>query len=89
MDYPGKYSAQLYLLCPILLKAFERSNPREFHHFLVLAKAFCAEVRSQLYVALDIGYLDNSEFRRLLDQAQEVGRIMGCLRASVEKQHKL
>jgi len=72
-----------------IAEGFERSNPREFHHFLVLAKASCAEVRSQLYIALDIGYLDNQEFRQLFDQAQEVGRIIGGLRVSVEKQNKL
>ena len=45
-----------------------------------------AEVRSQLYVAFDVGYLDKSLFEKLLAQAEEVGRIVGGLRASVARQ---
>ena len=64
---------------------FERSGSREFHQFLSVAKASCAEVRSQLYVAVDIGYLDQPVFDQLLHQAEEGGRIIGALRASVER----
>src|SRR5690348_13318326 len=49
-----------------IAEGFERSRPGEFHQFLYTAKASCAEVRSQLYLALDIGYLNQQEFDRLL-----------------------
>jgi four helix bundle protein len=68
-----------------IAEGVERSGRREFHQFLSTAKGSCAEVRSQLYVAFDIGYLMKSEFQRLLAQAEEVGRVVGGLRASVEK----
>jgi four helix bundle protein len=68
-----------------IAEGFERSGRREFHQFLSTAKGSCAEVRSQLYVAFDIGYLMKSEFQRLLAQAEEIGRVVGGLRASVEK----
>jgi four helix bundle protein len=68
-----------------IAEGFERSGRREFHQFLSTAKGSCVEVRSQLYVAFDIGYLMKSEFQRLLAQAEEVGRVVGGLRASVEK----
>jgi four helix bundle protein len=45
-----------------------------------------AEVRSQLYVALDVGYIEQVKFNQLLNQAEEVGKIIGGLRISVSKQ---
>jgi four helix bundle protein len=71
-----------------IAEGFERGNRNEFHQFLVIAKSSCAEVRSQLYIALDVGYLDQVQFDQLMNQAQEVTRILGGLRASVDRQRK-
>jgi len=38
-----------------------------------------------LYVAYDVGYLTHEVFTQLLAQAEEVGRVLGGLRASVER----
>jgi len=69
-------------------EGFERGGRSEFHQFLSVAKASCAEVRSLLYVALDIKYIAKNEFRKVMNKAEEVGRVVGGLRASVEKQKK-
>lgn len=69
-----------------IAEVFERGNRAEFHQALSIAKASCAELRSQLYVALDAGYLPQEAFDGLMAQAREVGRIVGGLRASVAKQ---
>ena len=71
-----------------MAEGFERGGRHEFHQFLSTAKASCAEVRSQLYVALDVGCLDKAAFDQLMQQAEEVGRIVGGLRASVQRQKK-
>ncbi|MGI8835007.1 MAG: four helix bundle protein [Pyrinomonadaceae bacterium] len=71
-----------------LAEGFERGRPGEFHQFLSIAKGSCAELRTQLYVALDAGYLDSAEFEALMNQATEVGQILGGLRLSVEKRRE-
>jgi len=68
-----------------IAEGYERGGPREFKQFLSIAKASCAELRSQLYGTADVGYLeDNRLFHGLLKQSEEVGRIIGGLRASVQ-----
>ena len=68
-----------------IAEGFERSNPGDFQRFLLIAKASCGEVRSQLYIASDIGYITEIEFNRLRDLAVEVSRIISGLLAAVQK----
>jgi four helix bundle protein len=72
-----------------LAEGFERGGRTEFHQFLSMSKGSCAELRSQLYVALDAGYLDRKTFLQVLAQAEEVGRIIGGLRSAVQKQRDI
>ncbi len=68
-----------------LAEGFERSGPADRLHFYTMAKASCAEVRSQLYVALDSGYVDEATFTSLMTQAEEVGRLAGALCAAISR----
>ena len=59
-----------------IAEGFERGNDKEFAYFLSLAKGSSGEVRAQLYVALDQGYLAPETFRRLSQCAKEIGELL-------------
>ncbi|MDX2168053.1 MAG: four helix bundle protein [Deltaproteobacteria bacterium] len=72
-----------------LAEGFERHSTAEFHQFVVTAKGSCAECRSQLYVARDAGHLSAEQFSSLFAQAEEVGRVVGGLRASIARRRNV
>ena len=59
-----------------IAEGFDRGSRAEFHKFLVIAKGSCAELRSQLVVALDAGFLDLDLYNNLTGLALETNRIM-------------
>lgn len=68
-----------------IAEGYERGAAGEFHRFVSIAKASCAEVRCQLYVAADVGYISPNQFTELRREFEELGRILGGLRRSIQQ----
>jgi four helix bundle protein len=66
-----------------IAEGFGRYGAPEMHRFTVIALGSLAEVRSQLYLALDLHYLDEEAHRTLLDQCMELERRLLRFRASI------
>ncbi len=60
-----------------IAEGFERGGDKEFRQFLAQAKGSTGEVKTHLYVALDVGYLSQATFDELYRQAAEAGRLIG------------
>ena len=75
-----------------IAEGYDRSGTREFVQFLATAKGSAAEVRCQLYIALDQGYIDEANFVELAREALEtqllIGGLMNYLRRSGYKGQK-
>jgi four helix bundle protein len=68
-----------------IAEGFDRASNAEFHKYLVIAKGSCAEVKSQLYVSKDIGYISINSFNELKGLADELSLIIGGLRSAIQK----
>ena len=53
-----------------IAEGFDSETNREFIRFLRYSKRSCTEVQSELYVALDEGYISLEEFEDVYDQAR-------------------
>ena len=62
-----------------IAEGFIRKSNKEFTQFLYIAMSSSAEVRSHLYVAMDLGYIDKGTFESIYDQADKVGRMLSNL----------
>lgn len=58
-----------------IAEGFSRRTTKEFIQFLFIAKGSAAEVQSQLYVALDQGYISRQKFEELYSKSDEVARL--------------
>jgi four helix bundle protein len=67
-----------------LAEGFDREGSVEFHRFVVVARASCSELKSHLYVALDVGYISAEEFSELVERIDEMTRKVGALRRSLK-----
>lgn len=68
-----------------IAEGFDKGGDKEFVQFLFHAKGSCAELRSQLYAARDIGYLKHDDYREIWELAEETSRILQGLIKAVKK----
>jgi four helix bundle protein len=59
-----------------IAEGFESGTKYEFLNYLYIAKASAGEVRAQLYVAHDIGYVNIETFKYLNALAEECSRLI-------------
>ena len=62
-----------------IAEGYDRSGTAEFVHYLATAKGSAAEVRCQLYVAVDQGYVQGDHFLELNALATETARMISGL----------
>jgi four helix bundle protein len=59
-----------------IAEGFESQGNRNFIRYLYLAKGSAGEVRAQLYVALDQGYITQEQFDALRAKSEDISRLL-------------
>jgi four helix bundle protein len=68
-----------------IAEGFERDGTGEFIQFLAIAKGSAGEVLSQVYVALDQGFVRQSDLDSLADKISRVSRMIAALMIYLRK----
>jgi len=62
-----------------IAEGFERESQKECLTFLSYAKSSCGELRSQIYIGMDIGYIDQKVAKKWLAEATEISSMLSGL----------
>lgn len=61
-----------------IAEGFERGTRQEFVNYLYIAKGSSGEVRAQLYVAYDVGYITAENFKVLKFKVEEISKLLSA-----------
>lgn len=62
-----------------IAEGFERESQKECVVFLSYAKGSLGELRTQIYIGMDIGYIDQVTGNEWIKEAKELGSMLGGL----------
>lgn len=57
-----------------IAEGFERDSNKQFLYFLVIAKASCGELRTQLFIAKEQGYITQDNYDELHEKCLSVSK---------------
>ena len=62
-----------------IAEGFERRSKNQFLQFLDIANGSAGELRAQLYIALDLGYIDEPQFQDAFHDIVTIGKKLTAL----------
>jgi four helix bundle protein len=57
----------------------DRNSKLDFRRFLIMARGSANETKSLMYVAKDLGYIPDAEFDAILNEVNEIGKMISGL----------
>ena len=66
-----------------IAEGMERDSDAEKARYLTIARSSCGEVRTQVYIGIDIGYVDGETGRRWIKESHEISAMLVGLSRSI------
>ena len=62
-----------------IAEGYERKSKKEFLNFLSYSKGSCGELRTQIYIGLDIGYITKDTAKKWQAEATKISKMLANL----------
>ena len=69
-----------------IAEGMSRTSARDKRHFLVIARGSCAELRTQIYIGIDIDYIDGETGKHWLQETRELSAMLQSLITKLENE---
>ena len=69
-----------------IAEGFERQSDKEFVNFLSYARGSCGELRTQVYIGMEISYIERDIGKRWIQESQEISAMITGL-IKVKRNH--
>jgi four helix bundle protein len=72
-----------------IAEGFDRRTTKEFISFLIIARASVSEVQNDLYISLDLDYINKENFQTTYNHAQKIAKLINGLVTYLKTQSKI
>lgn len=66
-----------------IAEGYERDSDKECLNFLKYAKGSAGEIRTQIYIGMDIGYIQSESGKKWLKEIEEISRMLHSMIKSI------
>jgi len=71
-----------------IAEGFNRRSTKEFINFLIISRASISEVQNDLYISLDLNYINKEDFETIYNHAQKISMSINKLITYLRSQVK-